>query len=120
MNIGQEVISTEGIFTVSTIGSAKFTYGRQLKTDGITSATLEISLPKNAVVRKYDVMVSARRADATAVQNVAQVRTQDSTLGTGIIVDFGTPRTVSAVSVPAPLQIVTIKTWMGTGFAEKP
>jgi hypothetical protein len=104
-------------YEVEDFGSHQFGFGPQLTTDGIVGATLEVVLPKNAVVRTYDVVVKALRASATVVQNVAQVRTQESTLGTSAVVDFGTPRTVSAVRAPLGLQIVTVKAWTGAAFA---
>ena len=122
-NIGQNVgmafdTSEQGLFyEVADFGSYRFEYGPQLTTDGIVNATLEIVLPKNGVVRQYDVVVKAQRADATVVQNVAQVRSQESPLGTSAVVDFGTPRTVSAVRAPAGLQIGTVKAWTGAAFA---
>jgi hypothetical protein len=107
----------EALYQVTEFGSAVLGYGPQLATDGITSATLDVTLAKNAVVRKYEVVVKALRADATLVQNVAQVRTQDSTIGVAATVDFGTPRTVSAVRAPNGLQVFTVKTWLGNAFS---
>ena len=122
-NIGQNVgtsigVSAQDIFyEVADFGSHQFGFGPQLTTDGIVNATLEIVLPKNAVVRQYDVVVKAQRADATVVQNVAQVRSQESQLGTSAVLDFGTPRTVSAVRAPEGLEIGTVKAWTGAAFA---
>src|SRR5262249_29677301 len=106
----------EGSFEETEFGTHKFGYGRQLTTDGIVSASLDVTLPKNAVVRRFDVIVKALRATATVVESVAQVRAQDSLIGTSAVVDFGTPRTVSAGRVPDGLQIVNITAWTGAAF----
>src|SRR5260221_8640713 len=80
----------------------RFQTAPQLKTDGISSATLEVSLPRNAVVEQFDIVVQAKPASGTHVQNVAQIRANPGTAadnvgqGMAIVVDFGTPRTVSA------------------------
>jgi hypothetical protein len=101
-------------------GRHKFGYGAQLTTDGIVSATLDVVLAKNAVVGQFDVIVSAQRAKATVVENVAQVRVQASTLGTSAVVDFGTPRTVSGIQAPEGLEIANVKVWTGAAFATTP
>jgi hypothetical protein len=115
-NVTESILGDSSFYYEIPFGSHHFGVGPQLTTDGIVSATLEIVLPRNAVVRQYDVVVKAARADATVVQNVAQVRTQESELGTSAVVDFGTPRTVSAVRVPDGLKIASIKAWNGAAF----
>jgi len=100
-------------------------FGTQLITDGISSFTLDVTLARNALVRKYDIVVNADRARATVVNAVAQVRAtpspaRDLSGGTAIVVDFGTPRTVSAVSVPSGMTIVRVTPWMGTAFGPEP
>jgi hypothetical protein len=115
---GDVAVSTEASFKMTEFGAVKYTYGPKFTTDGITTASLDITLPKNAVVRQFDVVVGAKRADATLVANVGQVRTQDSILGVSAVIDFGVPRTVSAVRAPENLQIFSVSTWIGAGFAE--
>ncbi len=100
-----------------------FEHVPQLVTDGISSFTLEVPLARNAVVSKFDVIIQAKRAAGTAVQEVAQVRVNPTGGGRmAIVLDFGTPRTVSAVQVPIPssLQISKATSWIGTGFAKDP
>jgi hypothetical protein len=106
----------------------QFAFAPQLVTDGITSATLEVPLPGNAVVQKFDVVVQAQVASATLAQNVAQIRANPGTKpdnansGMSIVVDFGTPRTVSAVQLPlnSGMTILRVTPWIGTGFAPTP
>ena len=99
-------------------------YVLQARTEGITSRTLEIKLRRNAVVSKFDVVVQAARADITPIQNAAQVRPGEPTSsGSGInafVLDFGTPRTVSSVSLPSDLAIQRITAWIGSSFAPTP
>lgn len=101
-----------------------FTVGAQLSVNGISSFTFDVNLARNALVRKYDLVLQARSAIATLVNTVAQVRvTETSAASTGadmaIVLDFGTPRTVSKVQVPSGLSIVRVTPWMGTAFGPK-
>jgi hypothetical protein len=101
-------------------------FGAQLTTDGISSFTLDVPLARNALVRKYDIVINADRANATLVNAVAQVRATASTArhlggrGMAIVLDFGTPRTISGVSVPSGMTIVQVTPWMGTAFGPQP
>lgn len=101
-------------------------YGTQLRTDGITSFTLSVELPRNALVRKYEIVVRARRASATSVAAVAQVRSSVASAldiagrGRAVVLDFGTPRTVSGVQVPAGFAVVRVTPWLGMAFAPNP
>jgi hypothetical protein len=96
--------------------------GPQLRTDGISSFTLDVKLKRNALVRVYDVVIKALSASSTPVESVAQVRaTAASAAGpASIVLDFGTPRTVGGVSVNPSLLIAGITPWMGTAFAPHP
>jgi hypothetical protein len=99
----------------------QFKFGPQLRTDGIVSFAMDVTLARNALVRVYDVVVNADRARATAVERVAQVRALPAERSTpaSIVLDFGTPRTVSGVLVQAPLIIVGITPWIGASFANQ-
>jgi hypothetical protein len=95
----------------------------QTQTDGIVSRTLPIVLRRNAVVRRFDVVVQAARADATLLGTAAQVRKQSEHLGlVTVVADFGTPRTVSSVGVVdgSPIDIGSVTTWTGVAFAASP
>ena len=121
-----EVGIIDGGFSENLLVVADFAvFGTQLTTDGISSFTLDVTLPRNALVREYDIVVNADRANATAVNAVAQVRATRATAddlegGMSIVVDFGTPRTVSGVSVPSGMTIVRVTPWMGTAFGPNP
>jgi hypothetical protein len=113
MNIPTELVRLGG----------KSVFGAQLKTDGITSFTLPVTLARNAMVQSYPVVIHANPASAATVNTVAQIRaTKSPSLsgGTSIVVDFGTPRTISALSVPTGLGIVRVTPWMGTAFGPGP
>ncbi|HEX7333974.1 MAG TPA: hypothetical protein VF290_20890 [Pyrinomonadaceae bacterium] len=104
----------------------KIEYGSQLQTDGISSFTLDVTLPRNALIHSYDVVVQAQIASATAVEKVAQVRATEAAAsdlakeGMSVVLDFGTLRTVSGVLAPVDLGIVRVYPWLGTAFARNP
>ena len=86
--------------------------------DGITSTTLKVPLPRNALVDALTVRVTAQRVDSTLLQQVAQVRAYSSSGGHELVVDFGTPRTVSSVDLPAADALVLqVHAWLGSQFS---
>ena len=96
---------------------------QRLVADGATSATLDVTIPRNAVVDSFDLVVEAGRAVSTIVKNVAQVRsspTPPAGGGASVIVDFGALRTVSGLSAPDGTLISRVAAWAGTQFAEMP
>ncbi|HVP42885.1 MAG TPA: hypothetical protein VMS96_05605 [Terriglobales bacterium] len=104
-----------------------FFIGAQQIANGISSFSLPVTLPKNAVVRQFDVAVRAARAGAALAANVAQMRVNDATSaalsgnGLSVVIDFGTLRTVSAVQVDnLNLAITRVTPWTGAGFAPSP
>lgn len=89
----------------------------------ISSASLTLSLPANALVRVLKVNVQADPAGPIKLSEVGQVRLQTSTSaagsqGTSAVIDFGAPITLSAVEVPAGLayKIVAVYRWQGDSF----
>jgi hypothetical protein len=101
-----------------------FLVGAQQIANGISSFTLPVVLPRNAVVRQFDVVVRAARAGAALAASVAQMRVSDATSaalagnGLSVVIDFGTLRTVSAVQVDnLGLAIVRVTPWTGAAFA---
>jgi hypothetical protein len=90
------------------------------KPDGVTEKSLSITLPRNAVVKKYEVVVTAATAHAVNAGEAGQVRTTSASGGVNVVLDFGTPRTVSAVAAPEGVSITAISTWIGTEFASPP
>ena len=91
----------------------------QLRTTGISSASLAITLPKNAVVDVFDIVVAANRAGSAPVSTVAQVRSSGSGPSSKVVIDFGTPRTVSALEIATSDVINEVKPWVGMQFGEK-
>src|SRR5687767_1093774 len=72
-------------------------YRPQSRVDGIQSAALALSLPRNAVIEVFDVVVTARRAGAAPVHSVAQIRASgpvSASANPKLVLDFGTMRTV--------------------------
>ena len=84
--------------------------------DGVTEKSLAITLPRNALVRRFEVVVTAATAHAVTAGEAGQVRTTPASGGLSVVLDFGTPRTVSAVQAPAGVRITSVSTWVGTEF----
>ena len=87
---------------------------------GITEATLDLQLPRNALVDRLDLMVQAQRVDLTLLQSVAQFRSYDSGGGHELVIDFGTPRTVSALHLPGGVIVRYVHAWLGNQFSPVP
>ena len=123
-NVGVGGAALGAGFTPSKCCSANCTYyyAGQVDTYGAVQHTSGITLPRNALVEEFDVLVTAARATAVRANVVAQVRagpSSDTAIGDNglsVVVDFGTPRTVNAVSVPSPYKVATVKIWNGAQF----
>lgn len=102
-------------------------------TEGVTTKSLDITLPRNALVRSFDVVVRAAGADQVEAGQAAQLRVSPRTGGVTVVLDFGSPRTVAAVflpraddeaangatAVPNTVTVESVHTWLGSGFADK-
>jgi hypothetical protein len=88
--------------------------------DGVTEKSLLVTLPRNAWVRKYEVVMTAATAHAVTAGDAGQVRTTAIAGGVSVVLDFGTPRTVSAIAAPDGVLIESISTWLGTEFGSSP
>jgi hypothetical protein len=88
-------------------------------TQGQASVSIEVSLPRNAVVRTFDLVVEARRADEVALEVVADVRPNEDVVREAVV-DFRMLRTVSGFRAPAGFAVEKIFGWTGTGFPELP
>ncbi len=88
----------------------------QIAADGRSSAVLPIQVPANALIDRYDLTITATRADLVVATQAADVRVDDSTTNPAIVVDFGTLRTVNAVLLPTSNSSHKITSWLGTGF----
>ena len=83
---------------------------------GRSETTLTVQLPRNALVDEWLLLVQAKRVDATLLQQVAQVRAYDSATSHELVVDFGTARTVSGITLPGNAQVKAVHAWLGTQF----
>ena len=90
------------------------------KPDGVTEKNLEIVLHRNAVVKKYEVVIVAAPAHAVLAGEAGQVRTTASGGDLTVVLDFGTPRTVSAIEAPEGAEITSVSTWTGVEFFSPP
>ncbi len=97
-----------------------FIYLPYLGTTGVSSAALApvLSLPRNTLVQRFDIVVGATRATRTPAQAAGQVRAYDNAGAHTVIIDFGVPRTVSSVGVRsgATLKILKVAAWIGAKF----
>jgi hypothetical protein len=85
--------------------------------EGSTTKTLEVTLRRNALVRAFDVVITAASATEVAAGVAGQIRTTSKGGGkTSIVVDFGALRTVAAISLPQGLAAETVNAWIGTRF----
>ena len=105
-------------------GELAYYYVGQFDTYGAVQFVGGVTLPRNALVDKFDVLVTAARATAAHANEVAQVRANASSniaigdKGLSVVVDFGTPRTVNAISVTSPYKIAIVKIWNGAQFVD--
>ncbi len=109
--ISQSVISVSG-----TGVQMMYAYAYALF-DGVTTVALEVTLPRNALVSRYEFVVQARRVDSTLVQEVAQVRSYDTNGVKELVIDFGTPRTVSGIELPGDAKVTNAYSWLGSQFS---
>jgi hypothetical protein len=99
----------------------------QQTADGIVSRTLVKTLARNALVRRFEVIAQAQRADATTLANAGQLRLQFESGSTKfVIVDFGMLRTVGGVGVlsdevaiQAPIIICALHAFTGADFSDE-
>jgi hypothetical protein len=105
-------------------------WGNQVAADGIASRSLDVPLHRNALVRRFDVKVSAARAEAVLLGNAAQVRKESAASGRiTVVADFGTLVTVASVGVlnaggihlvsGSGILIQKIKSWTGLAFSDR-
>ncbi|MBX3670453.1 MAG: hypothetical protein KF778_18790 [Rhodocyclaceae bacterium] len=86
--------------------------------NGVGAVTLDppLTLNRNTLVRKYDLTLGAAHAPRTQAQNVAQVRAYSNAGAHTVVIDFGTPRTVSYIDVPSGTKITKVAAWAGAQF----
>jgi hypothetical protein len=122
--VGRGALGVGFSYQAEAFGDFTYYYAGQADTYGAVQHTSGITLPRNALVEEFDALVTAARATAAKANVVAQVRAGPSSdtaigdKGLSVVVDFGTPRTVSAVSVPSPYQIAAVKIWNGAQFVQ--
>ncbi|SEA37777.1 hypothetical protein SAMN05660964_01443 [Thiothrix caldifontis] len=88
--------------------------------DGHSRVTTEIELPANAIVKTYDLVITATRADRVVAAEVADLREAISPSNSAAVtVDFGKLRTVNKILLP---QTGTYKVyaWLGMKFDPTP
>ena len=97
----------------------EFAYFPYFYADGATDYALDVTLPRNALVGQLDVVVTAARAFSVQAQVVAQVRTASISGGKSVVLDFGTLRTVSAVTLPVGFTVQRLSIWNGMEFSTR-
>jgi len=96
---------------------------RPVVANGVALAELDLELPGNALVRAFELRLQADRASWTLLDAAGQTRAQVESEGdTAVVVEFGTPCTVSAVGVieGSNIEIFSVRIWDGTKFADPP
>jgi len=88
----------------------------QIAADGRSRAVLQIQVPANALIDRYDLAITATRAELVVATQAADVRPDDSAAKPAIVVDFGTLRTVNAVLLPTLHAEHKVTAWLGTKF----
>lgn len=113
---------TRGRLVASRHDGYGYVYAARTGSYGAVEFVRTVSLPANALVDVFDVQVTAARATLVRANEVAQVRAGPSANsliadgGQTLVVDFGTPRTVSIVAVPSGYGIFSIAGWNGAQF----
>lgn len=104
-----------GTFLVPDISEfALFEPEPDLIAEGALRRSIEIELDANALVDKFEIIVTAKPAIATLAAEVAQLRIGGS--GLDLIIDFGAPRTVGMVRPGGGFTIDNIMSWDGMKF----
>ncbi len=110
-------VIAQGVESVVSVGvQMMYAYAHALF-DGVTSVSVEVALPRNALVGKYQFVVQAERVDSTLVQEVAQVRSYDTNGTKELVIDFGTPRTISGIDLPGDAKVTNAFSWLGSQFS---
>ena len=107
------------VYKTEKAGAYQLVYVAYQPTTGISSASLSVNLRKNTLVRRFDVIVRAARAQQTHAADVAQVRSASTATAQNVVIDFGVPRTVSLISVDGA-NVLKVRAWTGAAFATSP
>lgn len=84
--------------------------------EGITSASLDLALPRNALMDGCKLRVQAARVDMVRAQDVAQIRSYSQGTSHELVIDFGTPRTVAGIVLPTGNGVKAVHAWLGSQF----
>jgi hypothetical protein len=92
----------------------------QITADGRSRAVLELELPANALVHRFDLRITATRAELVRAVEAADVRPAEGKLGMpAFVVDFAALRTVNALLLPLPPGGHKVYPWLGTEFEDR-
>lgn len=92
----------------------------QIAADGRSRAVHEIQLPANAIVNRYDLSITATRAELVPAASAADLREAEGPNNRpALVVDFGTLRTVNAVLLPIEHAGHQVYPWLGTRFEDE-
>lgn len=112
--------AAKSFFSGTLAADFSFIYLPYLGTTGVSTASLSpvLTLPRNALVQRFDLVVGATRATRTPAQAAGQVRAYDNAGTHTVVIDFGVPRTVSGLSVQpdSALRILKVAAWIGAKF----
>lgn len=113
------VMSANYSKSVSLIAELAIDYLVFFPTRGVLLSTLAITPPlhRHSLVRRFDVRIAANRADKVAARDAGQLRAQPAAGKTGVVIDFGAPRTVAAIASSNDAKILSVAAWTGAAFA---
>ena len=104
-----QLTATVGSMELFTIGEVKMVYANPLF-DSVASVSVDISLPRNALVDDYRFLTQARRVASIPMPEVAQVRSYSSATGHELVIGYSTPRTISVINLDANTGAAALNT----------
>lgn len=87
--------------------------------NGVAQVEEAITLPRNALVDDYKVVVQALPPYQVPLSLVAQVRDGEDQGLNAFVVDFGSMVSLAGLSLPSPAIISGVKAWTGAAFATR-
>lgn len=122
IDIVQSAVATEtlGLFQGSVVEVGTVQWAQPVTffiANGVAQVEEQISLPKNALVDDYNVVVQALPPYQVPLSLVAQVRDSEDNGISAFVIDFGSMVSLSGLYLPDPAIISGVKAWTGAAFA---
>lgn len=112
INAVQEIVDMQFVFeTPANLIPQK----RVIAANGANSASLDTTIPANAIVDEYQVRVKAARASFSKASLAGELR-QSSSSPLEVVIDFGKMLTVNAIRIPYIVTDYHAYSWLGSKF----